>query len=69
MNDIYIYIWFAVTSVECAICICFKRAKWTMMVQGNNLWLLCTTLSFMLTQSSSIHFTIDISGCLIVSFN
>ena len=30
---IYIYIWFAVTSVECAICICFKRAKWTMMVQ------------------------------------
>ena len=34
MIHIYVYIWFAVTSVECAICICFKRAKWTMMVQG-----------------------------------
>ena len=28
---IYIHTWFAVTSVECAICICFKRAQWTMM--------------------------------------
>ena len=31
---IYIYIWFAVTPVKCAIWICFKRAKWTMTVQG-----------------------------------
>ena len=30
----FIYLCFCLTSVESVIFICFKRANWTMMVQG-----------------------------------
>ena len=32
----YIHIWFTVTSVECAICICFKGVQWTMVLGITN---------------------------------